>query len=56
VDAGRLILLQNGGGGSDRRWDGDFWVSPLPPEGPVTFVVSWPRHGVTETGPKWTAR
>lgn len=49
VDADRLILLQNGGGGSDRRWDGDFWVSPLPPEGPVTFVASWPRHGVTET-------
>ncbi len=49
VDADRLILLQNGGGGSDRRWDGDFWVSPLPPEGPVTFVASWPRYGVTET-------
>ena len=24
VDADRLILPQNGGGGSDRRWDGDF--------------------------------
>jgi hypothetical protein len=47
-DAERLVLLQNGGGGSDRRWDGDFWVHPLPPEGPVTFVASWLRHGVAE--------
>ena len=22
---------------------------PLPPEGPVTFVASWLRHGVAET-------
>lgn len=48
-DAGRLVLQENGGGGSARTWDGDFWVSPLPPEGPVTFVVSWPEHGVAET-------
>jgi hypothetical protein len=49
ADAGRLVLLQNGGGGDARRWDGDFWVHPLPPEGPVTFVASWPKHGVAET-------
>ena len=50
ADAGRLVLLQGGGGGDARRWDGDFWVHPLPPEGPVTFVASWPKHGVAETG------
>jgi hypothetical protein len=49
AEAGRLVLLQGGGGGDDRRWDGDFWVHPLPPEGPVTFVASWPKHGVAET-------
>jgi hypothetical protein len=49
ADAGRLVLQENGGGGSARSWDGNFWVSPLPPEGPVTFVVSWPEHGVAET-------
>jgi len=27
----------------------DFWVYPLPPEGPVTLVASWLEHGVTET-------
>jgi len=48
-DAGQLVLQENGGGGSARTWDGNFWLSPLPPEGPVTFVVSGPEHGVTET-------
>jgi hypothetical protein len=48
-DPERLVLHQNGGGGDARRWDGDFWVYPLPPEGPVTFVASWLRHGVAET-------
>jgi len=47
--AGQLVLRENGGGGSARMWDGNFWVSPLPPEGPVIFVVSWPEHEVAET-------
>ncbi len=49
ADPERLVLLQGGGGGNDRSWDGDFWVSPLPPEGPVTLVASWLEHGVAET-------
>ena len=49
ADAGRLVLFENGGGGSSCTWDGNFWVHPLPPEGPVTFVVSWLEHGVAET-------
>jgi hypothetical protein len=48
ADAGRLVLFENGGGGSGRTWDGNFWVHPLPPDGPVTFVVSWGDHGVAE--------
>ena len=48
-DPDRLVLHQNGGGGSARRWDWDFWVYPLPPGGPVTFVVSWLGQGVAET-------
>jgi hypothetical protein len=48
ADAERLVLFENGGGGSDRTWDGNFWVHPLPPDGPVTFVVSWGEHGVAE--------
>jgi hypothetical protein len=49
AEAGQLVLLENGGGGDNLRWDGDFWVHPLPPEGPVIFVASWPRHRVAET-------
>jgi hypothetical protein len=48
ADPGRLTLFENGGGGSSRTWDGNFWVHPLPPDGPVTFVVSWAEHGVAE--------
>jgi hypothetical protein len=49
TSAERLVLLQDGGGGSDRRWDGDFWVHPLPSDGPVTFVTSWLKYGVAES-------
>ncbi|MFF5296333.1 hypothetical protein [Paractinoplanes globisporus] len=44
-----LQIHQQGGGGSDRTVDQDFWVSPLPPEGPVTFVLSWPAFGMPES-------
>jgi hypothetical protein len=49
ADPGRLVLQQGGGGGNACRWDGEFWVHPLPPDGPVTFVASWPDYGVAET-------
>ncbi len=29
--------------------DHTFWVSPLPPDGPVTFVIAWSAFGVTES-------
>ncbi len=48
-DDGELVLSQQGGGGSARAWDQDFWVHPLPPDGPVTLVASWLEHAVTET-------
>lgn len=49
ADPGRLVLQHDGSGGNARRWDGQFWVHPLPPEGPVTFVASWQEYGVAET-------
>jgi hypothetical protein len=49
AEAGELVLQQGGSSGSDRRWDGDFWVHPLPADGPVTFVASWLAYGVIET-------
>jgi hypothetical protein len=45
----QLVLSQQGGGGSARRWDQNFWVHPLPPDGPVTLIASWLEHDVTET-------
>jgi len=46
---GCLVVHHGSSGGSERRWDGLFWVHPLPPDGPVTSVASWPGYGVTET-------
>ncbi len=48
-DPEHLVLQPGGSGGSDRRWDGKFWVHPLPPDGPVTFVAAWPEYGAAET-------
>jgi hypothetical protein len=48
-DPERLVLQPGGSGGSARRWDGKFWVHPLPPDGPVTFVAAWPEYGAAET-------
>jgi len=49
ADGGHLILLQVSTGGTDHQWDGSFWVHPLPPGGPVTFVASWLLYDVAET-------
>ncbi len=55
IVAGILLAVRSsprhggGGGGSDLAWDGDFWVYPLPSDGPVTFVVSWLDRGTVET-------
>jgi hypothetical protein len=44
-----LRLSQQSGGGGDRNVDQGYWLSPLPPDGPVTFVLAWPRFGIAET-------
>jgi hypothetical protein len=44
-----LVLVPQGGGGSELAVDQGFWVAPLPPAGPVTVVVAWPGFGVEET-------
>ena len=43
------VLMQRGGGGGGRSWDFGFWVWPLPPEGPLAFVVEWPSEGIALT-------
>lgn len=49
ADPERLVLQHLSSGGSALRWDGNFWVHPLPPDGPVTFVASWPEYEIAET-------
>ena len=43
-----LVVVPAGSGGSDRSWHGRFWVHPLPPPGPLSFVAAWPDFAVTE--------
>jgi hypothetical protein len=47
-DSQELVLVQHRGGGGEQSVDHTYWVSPLPPEGPVTFVLSWPAFGMPE--------
>ena len=38
------VLMQRGGGGGGRRYDMRFWLWPLPPPGPLAFVIEWPAQ------------
>lgn len=43
------IVMSRGGGGGDNSWEMRYWMWPLPPAGPVSFVTSWPSEDVVET-------
>jgi hypothetical protein len=43
------VLLPSGGGGGERLRSQSYWVWPLPPDGPLAFVVEWPALGVPLT-------
>ena len=43
------LLWPGGGGGGGDRWDQSYWLWPLPPPGPVAFVVEWPSEGIELT-------
>lgn len=42
------VLTSGGSSSSDLTHDASFWLSPLPPDGPLAFVCSWPTVGVPE--------
>jgi hypothetical protein len=47
--AGPIMKVRAGGGGLlSREWK--YWVSPLPPPGPLVFVCEWPAFGISESG------
>ena len=45
--SGPVITGRGGGGGGD-EWEMGYWMWPLPPEGNMTFVASWPVRDIPE--------
>jgi hypothetical protein len=43
-----LILSPRSSGGGRRHRDRSYWVWPLPPAGPVTFVCEWAAFNIPE--------
>jgi len=42
-------LEPRGGGGSDRRYEQQYWLWPIPATGELSFVVEWPAYNIPET-------
>ena len=42
------LLMSGGGGGNRDEWRTSAWLWPLPPAGPTTFVMSWPKLEIPE--------
>ena len=49
ADSEQLVLAEQGGGGSEQSVDQTLWVAPLPPEGPVIRILTWPSFGMNES-------
>lgn len=43
------LLQPYSGGGGGRRYDQKYFLSPLPPAGPLTVVCTWSAFGLAET-------
>lgn len=43
------VMHHAGGSGGGGRWCQTYWVWPLPPPGPVTFVCEWPAMNIPLT-------
>lgn len=40
------VMHEGGGSGGGGDWRQDYWVWPLPPQGPLLFVCEWPVMGI----------
>ena len=49
LSAGKYAFVPGGGSGGGSESHHRFFVTPLPPRGPMHFVIEWPQHGVVET-------
>lgn len=45
--AGPFMVPRGGGGGGD-EWRSRLWLWPLPPPGPLTWVVAWADESIHE--------
>jgi hypothetical protein len=45
----RVQLHGAGGHGGNRTYDGQYWMAPIPPAGPLTFICTWPLFAIPET-------
>ena len=43
------VLIPQGGHSKAGRSERGYRLEPAPPPGPVTFVCTWPKHGIGET-------
>ena len=41
-----VLLLERGGRGTNLTWQTDYWISPLPPPGPLAFTCEWTAEGI----------
>jgi hypothetical protein len=48
-DADDVVFHERGGGGGDTSMDQSWWLSPLPPDGPLQIVVRCDPLGLPET-------
>jgi hypothetical protein len=47
--SGDIVFHQGGGGGGETSVDQSWWLSPLPPDGPLRVVARCPEIGLPET-------
>jgi hypothetical protein len=47
--AGRAQLKMLGSGQHELMWNGEYWLWPLPPPGPLGVGCRWPDRGIPET-------
>ena len=43
------VLIGQGGSSGGSVWRMGYWLWPLPPPGPLTWVASWDERGIPET-------
>jgi len=49
LDPTTPVLMPGGGGGGDRSAETSYYLTPLPPPGPLRIITAWPSRGVAET-------